>query len=538
MTLFQFPPGLGDKAHRLVLAHSLLVVHLVILFALLAFGAWVYAGKLTAAGDDLNNIGTAYWASNLDYLRYFYMEWGQTGVILLVIPLRALARFFQLGPDTFPWWLFASASSYCNLVAPLMIVAAGKAVLRYHWKVGLFLLAFIFGVWIGPAVYRTTVNIPVTFFVAYVLPLFLTLFAIATFTRPCSGRVGKFIVAALYLIVSVNTQTFFFSAPVLFTTLTAIKVIRGNRSYWIGLKEIGLWAMLTLVAAIFVWTQPGFHKREVGAKFVMPSAAELGAWYQKSTQMGYGTLFSNHLPHTLWIHSLVLVAIAVGLAGTSLVYYQLGQHKNQPNPAARDLLGSGILALGFLMAFHFSWISLLFTPYFPEYTQVYPDLLLAAGLGYSIWWASQVYPWLVQCLSKMAWSRSLPDNPERAVSEGRWSFAILFGALIGFGWIGSRVLLPNIGQIGAAFTHELRYSEIRRDVRQKIETLHATEGANNFLVVDSPADVDPSWGFTGYFGWKGHPEITAAIDGDIVLVSKGYDGYFSGKNWTRVSTNP
>src|ERR1700690_1083615 len=141
---------------------SVVRVNLFLLAVCILLGGVLYAGQLQGAGDDLNDLAlTVGHGSILEYVKWYYLHWGQTGIILLLAPIQLVVKLLHVSPDGFPWWFFASINSFCYLASAYMLVMMGKRLLGYEWQEALFLLAFIYGAWLSPVVYQATIDIPV-----------------------------------------------------------------------------------------------------------------------------------------------------------------------------------------------------------------------------------------------------------------------------------------------------------------------------------------------------------------------------------------
>ena len=237
-------------------------------------GAIFYGDKLHGSGDDINNLAAVVGnGSSLEYLKWLYLNWGQTGTAILVVPLQIAVKLFHMTPDGFPWWFFASVNTFCYLASGYMLVMGCKRLLRYEWRESLFLLVFVYSIWLTYIVYNSTIDIPVTFFVAYALPTYLLTVAIYLFSSNSFGENKKdwLLIGFIYLLLSINTQTFFLSIPLLFTGIIVIRSFQENNSLNRIIGNVGFFASLSIASAIFTWLQPGFHARPIGLDFHFPS---------------------------------------------------------------------------------------------------------------------------------------------------------------------------------------------------------------------------------------------------------------------------
>ena len=372
----------------LFLDRSVIRVNLFLLVLCLLFGFTIYAGTIHGVGDDMNNLAaTVGNGSSWEYIKWYYLNWGQTGIVIWLVPVQLAIKIFHITPEVFPWWFFASINTFNYLAAVYMLVMGGKSLLKYGWQEALFLLAFTYGVWLTPIVYKSTIDIPVTFFSAFTLPTYLLTIAVYWFSANDFGKkiIDWLALGCIYLLLSINTETFLLSIPIIFTGITVIQAIQDNYRPKIIFRIIGFFATLSLISALFIWTQPGFHIRPVSLNFHIPSFLEIAQWYVSTLEdIGFKILIEN----PFYIHLVRFVRYILPLLLFEILFGLWMRHKKKiqfsSQPEIVLLLTKSMWALVLISGFLFCMVPLLFTGYFPDYVKVYPSLLMAGGLSFCI----------------------------------------------------------------------------------------------------------------------------------------------------------
>ena len=222
----------------------LVVLNICVIAAGMVLAALAYRG-IEGQGDDLSNLNPAAHPTEWHYLKMLYTEWGQVGFGVLMVPLRLFVRLFGAGPDAFPWWCFAGVNAALNILSVVHFVLAGRALVGYSRSWTIALTAFLSGVWLINLVsFSTTLGIPVVFFAAYTLPLYLlSLVALGFATAAVSATHSRMkVLAALYLLISLNEATFMLSLPVLISAFTVVKARRAARPVEAFARMIVIWA--------------------------------------------------------------------------------------------------------------------------------------------------------------------------------------------------------------------------------------------------------------------------------------------------------
>jgi hypothetical protein len=476
----------------------LAVLNISVMTASLLLVAFVYRG-IEGQGDDLGNLNPAAHPTEWHYLKMLYTQWGQVGFGVLMVPLRLFVRVFGVGPDAFPWWCFAGLNAALNVLSAIHFVLAGRALVGYSRSSTVGLTAFLAGIWLfNPVSFSTTVGIPVVFFAAYTLPLYMiSLVALGFATAPTRAARSRIVVlSAVYLLISLNEATFMLSLPVLISAFTIVRARRAARPVQAFAGMIFIWAIASAAAATFVWTTPGFHLRAPLLGFAVPSGTTLWdripAWYVESVRTMYGALAGGDVSGAVLLHTILLACLC-----TALILQVVSKNWwRRAHANSGWLVDGNILALGYLIAAHAATSTLLFTPYFPEYTKAYPVLLIALGIGTTIVWVAD----LIESLGALG--KASPARPVGA--------AILL-VCVGV-WTGVRAW-PDVVH---AYREELRASATLRQARQDIVMLYRDTGQATYTLSHCPPRLEAYGGAalsTDYFTWRGLPALSAMQEG-------------------------
>jgi hypothetical protein len=492
-------------AARDLSCRPVLMLNLCVLAAAVALGVWAYGGLLEGKGDDLRNLNPAAHPTEWHYLKMLYTTWGQVGFGGLMVPWRLVVRIFGIGPDVFPWWFFAGLNAGLNVLAVVHFVIAGKVLMRHGRSWALGLCTFTAALWIlNPVSFATTVGIPVVFFSAYTLPLYLvSLFSLGFATAGSPLPRSRLIqLVAVYLLVSLNEATFMLSLPVLVLALTVVKAHRGARPLADFIRMILPWTAASAAAAFFVWTTPGFHYRAPLLGFAVPSGTSVWAavpgWYGDSVRMIYGALFLDRIAYPVVLHSGLLSALCAGLLMTFLRTWW--RRESRRDAGVLRLLDANVLALGYLLAAHAAMSTMLFTPYFPEYTKAYPALLVALGIGSSMVWAIRV-------IGTLAVTGA---GTERAAVP--FAVAAAFVVVSASVWLG----LQSSARVVDAYRQELRTSRTLGQARHQARAVYQDTGQRNYNLSHCPPRLEAYDGATltpDYFTWQGLPALSVIQEG-------------------------
>ena len=493
------------------------LVNLFLFILCLLVGVLGYRGKLHGGGDDMNNLAvTVGNGSSLEYVKWYYLNWGQTGIVALIVPIQAFIKLLHVTPEEFPWWFFASINAFCYLAAVYMLVMGGKRLLKYEWHEALFLLAFIYGVWLTPIVYNSTIAIPVTFFVAFTLPVYILTVAIYLFSTNSFGQNRKdwLVIGVIYMLLSINTETFLLSIPVVFTGIIIIHAFQEKYSSIKFFGNLGFFAAISILSVIFIWTQPGFHARPLSLDLHVPSFLEIAKWYVRALEdFGFLILMENHpyLAHlVVFLPPVFFIVIVTGLC----VWYK-NSIQMDSSPRIILLLSNAIWTLTLIAGFLFCTVPLLFSGYYPDYVKVYPTLLMAGALGLVISFLIHLFePDTIRELSVFF---GKPISNKYFVGHKTYWFW--------FKWLGIGVLLLGIfsfitishfNGIYRDYQIELISSAIRQDFHDVIEVAYYKTGQKNYIIAGCPKEilVEQFWGISGYFYWKGIDDIFGVLDTD------------------------
>jgi hypothetical protein len=501
---------------KIFLDRFVVQVNLFLLALSILLGIVFYAGKIHGAGDDFNNLAAAAGhGSSLDYVKWYYFNWGQTGIILLVVPFQLVIKLLHVSPEGFPWWLFASINSFCYLASAYMLVIGGKRLLGYQWREALFLLAFIYGVWLTPVVYNSTMDSTVTYFVAFGLPTYLLTIAIYLFSANNFGENRKdwFIVGGIYLLLSVNTETFLLSIPIIFTGMIIVRAIQKNYNLVRILRTVGFFAAISFASVIFVWTQPGFHARPLPLNFHIPSFFEIVQWYARSLDTCLRQiLLVNHQYLVKFIHYFIPLLVIIIAPGWIFLYKKNSQ--SGPYPQIILLLSKGLWTFVLVSGYLFCMLPLLFTNYYPDYLRVYPALLMAGSMGFCISFFIHLFkPGTIRELLKVFDRPFTEQFLDKYVSSWFYLRTLAVGVIIFFVVLNA---IPHFNDIYRAYQVELISSAIRQDFQRKIEIAYHETGQNNYIVEGCPkmVDVEQYWGISGFFYWKGMKDVFGVLDTD------------------------
>lgn len=275
-------------------SHKLLVLNFCLLACGLIAGACLYYGKLAGRGDDLGCFNPATWSSGWDDIRWCYMNWDPFISTVLRFPWRTAIWLFRFGPDTFPWWFPASLSLFFFMAAPFNLVMASRKLLNDASKrFSVFMALFLTGLWIiNGTVYATTIGMPFSFLAGYNLHIYnvsLALFLVAQTTFGKRWWHWPF-VGLLFFLASAGPATMTFSLPVLFAAWATTKMLSQRQTIKVWLRQIGLYALFSVLAVIAVQTAPGHAKRLAAIGIENPTLTflsnRLPMWYDQSIRLG------------------------------------------------------------------------------------------------------------------------------------------------------------------------------------------------------------------------------------------------------------
>ncbi len=539
--IWDFFLKISKRIREFIAKHPVLSLNLLLLLSCLMIGTRLYAGKLVGQGDDVVILNPLAYSSEWEFLRFLYLNWGGVGAAVLVVPWRILIRVFQVSPDLFPWWLFASLNLFLIIVTPINLIMAGRALLRQHWATSLLLLGFIYAVWVtSPIVYQTTIGIPFSATSVCTLPPYLISLGVLLLSKTTFklGHRESWVLAFLYSVVAVNESHFMLSLPIVFGTITLIKLISQRKPFSEGVKILGFLAIFSVLAALFAWTTPGFHKRGLLLQFAIPDLATIWHkfpdWYMQGVRLGYSTLFpgfaSSHLFHTA-----VLLILLLGLIVTGIIIYRNRRSRLNPGEPIFNVLSLNLLSLGFISAFHVSMATLLFTQYFPDRTRAYPALLLAVGLGSGILWLVQASHLSMRQERRQRFTSVKSFRAD--VSTVSPNHSVLIMACIGLAVIGWNITVPNLVNIVNGYRAEVISSQVIHDMRQQIINMYSRTGQTNYRLSGCPEymefDHGGSFRFSpDYFEWRGYPTISTVREGVGDTIK-----YLGNKAWTRLECN-
>jgi hypothetical protein len=551
-------------SEKFVVSANLFLFVLCILVGVVAYG-----GKLHGGGDDMNNLAaTVGNGSSLEYIKWYYLNWGQTGIVALIVPIQAAIKLFHLTPDGFPWWFFASINAFCYLAAGYMLVMGGRRLLKYEWHESLFLLSFIYGVWLTPIVYNSTIDIPVTFFVAFTLPVYILAVAIYLFSADSFGKSRKdwLVIGVIYTLLSTNTETFLLSIPVVFTGMILIRAFQEKHGLIKIFGNIGFFAALSVLSIIFIWTQPGFHARPLSLDFHVPSFLETFQWYTRVLEeFGFSILLENHYQLTQLVRYLIPFLLAVIVFGLWL--WRKRDIQMNSHPQIILLLSKAIWALILILGFLFCMVPLLFTGYYPSYVIAYPIMLMAGCLGLVLSFFIHLFQpdtiseilvlfgkpaveknlvspvkffpiFSVKVTARSFFSEGFPNSKADSISHSEdrsfvvgeknfsvkpyyfyWNWLRWAAVVLIFGFIFYSNTILHFTGIYKAYQVELASSAMRQDFHKAIETAYYKTGQKNFIVTGCPQEiiVEQFWGISGYFYWKGINDVFGVLDTDPAL---------------------
>ena len=530
---------------------SVFKVNAILFFVFILFGAVIYKDKIHGGSDDMSNIsGLVGNGSILEYVKWYYLNWGQTGIVVLIASVQFIVKLFHITPEGFPWWFFVSINIFCYVAAVYMIVMGGKRLLKYEWQEALFLLFFIYGFWFTPVVYKSTISMmPVTLFFAFELPTYLLTIAMYLFSANTFGRNKKdwLIFGFIYLFLSFNTETFLMTTPVLFTGIVIVRAFQERFVLSKIPRYIGVFAVLSLVSVVFTWTQPGYHLRQLNLDFHVPSFLEVSHWYLYVVQnfefVSIVENFPNLAYFILFLPLFFLLIIILGL-------WILDKCNVQVNSLSqiRLLLLRSMWSLVLMLGFLFCMIPLLFTDYYPYYLTVYPTLLTSVALGgivgmliympetireFSMFFRKSDSLDMDITLDEKPLGianfhlRSVPSNALQQITKN-WHFINYYSFLSLARWIGASAILlilflfislPNFKDILRIHRIELISSAVRADFQEKIVSTYYITGQKNYLIMNCAERTyaDQFWGVNGYLYWKGIKDGFGVLDTDVAL---------------------
>jgi hypothetical protein len=131
---------------------------------------------------------------------------------------------------------------------------------------------------------------------------------------------------------------------------------------------------------------------------------------------------------------------------------------------------------------------------------VFPSLLLAAGVVFTIAWL---------CIAMQhATSRAGGVGGLAIGGTSRVVFALVLLALTyDFATVRAASVINE-------YRHEVWLAGIRDRARRVILQRHDATGENRFRLSSCPPQLDNPWGSTGYFKWKGRPDVQVVLEGD------------------------
>lgn len=466
---------------------QLLVIYGLLLLVCLTLGAALYRGQLSGQADDLNNLNRVKFTGTWQFLSWKFFNWGPIGNSLMMTPWRVLGDFGDFTPDTFPWWLPTAASSFLLLATLVNLALGTAAVLPAASRA--FLIAFMASLWlVHPEVYSITLTTPVTFFGGYALPLFLSSLVPLLITR-------RFLWLPAYILPSLATSVFGMAFPVLaLSSIAVLAVLEGRLSRRL-ITKAALVAAATVASFAVMMLAPGFKIRMASVGAVSKSPAQilnsLPVWFEDTVNRAYGMLFGHHFSDAWRAHTIVLCGLVL-----AVVALAVSMHRAMaPRETSRRRVALAVMALGFLAAFHASVASLLFSPYFPDYSMVFPMYLLVAGLGLSLVLASS-----------LAWPVAVQESGP--ILSGVALIALIL-------W---NVSAANIQASVQVYQFETWLGRVRQNVEQSVLRAHEKNAeATLFHLSGCPVSLE-SWGasatpFEGYFSWMGQSDLRVVNHG-------------------------
>lgn len=494
------------------------ILNVTLFLVCLGVGYWLYADRVAGAGDDWKFFNPNGWPSEWAFLRNLYLNVGGRVGSYLILMLFRLLSFFYFTPDSFPWWVLYSVSLFCTLAMPLNLVAAGQRLTNSRWIVSLFLLAWIYLVWATNFTVFGVTLLAVT--VSGRWPLYMLSLGIWLLSTPPSSRVQWLRwggLSLLYLIASLSIEQILTSIPVLFAAVSLIKGVRQRKppSGWIW--QIGLWAGLSVIALLIYLASPGQLNRSSTAPQLMFDLSlwqKILNWYKETVKAGYDTLFTGSVSYSVYLNSLILILLILALGIVSLASYRARQRDLANQQLLDDLFSLNLLALTFMVAFISSLVHLFFSPYFPWYARMYPALLLAVGLGFSLLLLVRlVNPAMQQeLLEALTGLPSLNDDYKGSVQISDPIINLLSIFLLSI--LLFNITMPNLERNINIYRREVWLTAIRRQAYQTIVNTHYASGQVNFRLSRCPPGLESTWGLVGYFDWRGYPELSVILDGD------------------------
>jgi hypothetical protein len=468
---------------------------------------------------------------------------------VLIAFVQFFVKLLSVSPEKFPWWFFASVNIYCYVMAVYMIIMGGCRLLGCRWQETLFIMVFVYGLWLTPNLYKSTISMmPVTLFICFEFPTYLLAVAIYWFSSDAFGKNKKdwLMFGVIYLVLSLNTETFLMSIPVLFTGIIVVHAIQERYSIGKTIGQVGYLFVLSLVSVVFTWTQPGYHLRPLNIDFHIPSFLEVFRWYLR-VMRDYGfSPIVEHLPGLArYIRFLPLFFVAIVILGL------WAQRKNnfQANSLfqIKLLLLRSVWALTLMVGFLFCMIPLLFTDYYPYYVTIYPTLLMSIALAGGGGLLVQLFmPETIRDLLKFSgksgslgvaisldektrdvafFSAHFEPGEELQLFSKNWRLINHSFYLSVVKWIGASVILlslfafitiPSFKEIERLYRVELIVSAIRADFQEKIVSVYYKTGQKNYFIKNCPGEivVDQFWGVNGYLYWKGINGAFGVVDTD------------------------
>lgn len=485
--------------------HPLLVQNAACLIVCLLAGYWLYGGRLAGQGDDLANLNPVSWPNEWAFLKWKYLNWGPFGSAISQAPWRLLVRAFDFTPDTFPWWLPTSLSTFFLVATPVNLIAAASAALgwRMFRSSALFIVLSVLAVWtLNDTTFGLTLGPQTTFLSGYTFNFYLVSLVALLLSGPSVSTSYKTwpVLAICYLLPSIGTAIFMFALLPLSVTFITVAAVRQGRPFLGWLKGVACCFALTVIAIGFMRTAPGLQKRmpllgSTGSRDPRAVLARVPEWYADTVDRAYHTLFGGVMPYPMLLHGGVLLILLAALACLLVGYYGTGARGiGDPVPRCRSLLLLNLMAIGFAIAFHASMTSLLISPYFPSYSTSFSALLLAAALALT-----------VVLVSELAVPTLLSARVVRIL------------AFVSLPVMALCVTWPHVNRIANTYRYEVWLSGVRSGLQRAVVEDHQRTGQSLYRLVDCPPSLE--FGVASplvlrdYFSWRGLPSVATVHEG-------------------------
>jgi hypothetical protein len=532
------------KGFQHVLERPVTAFNVGLLFLSLIVGYWLYAGKISAGiGDDWVVFSPKVFSSEWRFLSdwYFGLNAGRIGGALLSIIFRLPNYVREFSPEAFPWWLIYSTSLFCTIASPINLGFAVRRITNINRSETIFLLFALCALWtVNGMVYDVTLMaVTVSGRLAiYILTFMLYLLPSYDMVTPKRWKFWA-LFSVGYLVCSLSFEQLLISLPILFSGVTLLKGIHERKKIYGVLRQIAFWLVLSAISSLIYITCPGLKIKTTALRVSLSPMAIFEAidrWYGLAVSSGYALLFGD-VPyvlllhnHSLLLHSVLLIVLGLFFVVLWFARYYARRRAMPTLQSLDDLLAVNLAALMFMVAFIASTITLLATPYFPWYATIYPALLLAFGLGYSVLLFFHLAdPSTLRLIFITYMGISTKD------SNGYQKFAMFAQTVIIMIAVVVTILLvgralSNVEHVVNNYHRAAWLTDIRRNTYQSVINAHIETGKKFFRLSRCPVEMDSPWGFPQYFNWSGHPDISALIEGQ----GDSFKTLLERKDWTTI----